>query len=137
MRNEFKSIEISIEYTKTKRNCQVDVKQKAEVEFGINTVFASVEHFLRDFNKVLNGYKHCAESNTYCKVYLSVATYDQAGNYKTMKQTSFRGWYFDGVPSMDDEGLYLSPDTKYTEESHDIYIVFAESLLKQLAQANI
>lgn len=137
MRNEFKAIEISIEYTKTKRNCQVDIKQKAEVEFGINTSFASIERFIDDFNNVLSAYKHCAGSSTYCKVYLSVATYDQAGNYKTMRQNSFKGWYFNGIPSADDEGLYLSPDIKYTEESHDIYIAFDQSLMNQLAQANI
>lgn len=137
MRNEFKAIEISIEYTNTKRNCQADIKQKAEVEFGVNTVFASIERFMDDFNKVLSAYKHCAESNTYCKVYLSVAAYDQAGNYQTTRQNSFRGWFFEGTPNADDEGLYLSPDIKYTEESHDIYIAFDKSLLNQLAQANI
>lgn len=137
MRNEFKSIEITITYTKTNRNTEVEVKHKAELEYSLETRFSSIERFLEDFKKVLNGYKHCMKNATYCQVYLSVATYDHAQGPATLQQTSFDGWKFEDVPSVDDEGLYLSPDVRYTNEQHDMFIAFAEPILSQLAQASI
>lgn len=137
MRNEFKSIEITITYTKTNRNTKVNVSLTAALEYSLETKFADIERFLEDFKKVLNGYKHCMKTATYCAVYLSIATYDQAQHYTTMQQNSFDGWKFEDVPSVDDEGLYLSPDVRYTNEQHDMFITFAEPILSQLAQANI
>ena len=137
MRNEFKTIEITITYTKTNHNTEVEVKHKAELEYSLETTFASIERFLEDFKKVLNGYKHCMKNATYCQVYLSVATYDHAQSYESLHQTSFDGWKFEDVPSVDDEGLYLAPDVRYTNEQHDMFIAFAEPILSQLAQASI
>ena len=137
MRNEFKSIEITISYTKTKRNTQVEVRHNAELEYSLETTFAAIERFLEDFKTVLSGYKHCMKTTTYCKVYLSVATYDQAQSPVTLHQTGFDGWKFEDVPCVDDEGLYLSPDVRYTNEQHDMYIAFAEPILSQLAQASV
>ena len=137
MRNEFKVIEISISYAENKGNTRVDVCRKAELEYSLETKFAAIERFLEDFQSVLCSYKHCMKASTYCKVYLSIATYDHAQSPTTLHQTSFDGWKFEDVPSVDDEGLYLSPDVRYTDEQHDIYIAFAEPILNQLAQASI
>ena len=137
MRKEFKSISIEMSYTKTMRNCQVEVTRKAELELSTETTFTAISHFLEDFKKVLQGYKHCMKAATYCNVYLSVGQYDKTESIDTMTQTSFDGWKFEGVPSCDDEGLYLSPDERYTNECHDIYLDFGEPLLEQLAQAHI
>lgn len=137
MRNEFKVIELSIFYSESRRNTKVDVYRKAELEYSLETKFAAIEQFLTDFQSVLNSYKHCMKAATYCKVYLSVATYDHAQEHTTLHQTGFDGWEFEGVPNVDDEGLYLTPDVHYTNEQHDIYIAFAEPILNQLAQASI
>ena len=137
MRNEFKIIELSISYTESKGNAKVDVCRKAELELSTETTFAGISQFQKDIQSVLNSYKHCMKAATYCKVYLSIATYDQAQNPTTLHQTSFDGWKFEDVPSVDDEGLYLSPDVRYTNEQHDIYIAFAEPIIDQLAQASI
>lgn len=137
MRNEFKVIELSISYTESKGNTKVDVCRKAELEYSLETTFAGIAHFLEDFQSVLNSYKHCMKAATYCKIYLSIATYDQARSPLTLHQTGFDGWKFEGVPCANDEGLYLTPDVRYTNEQHDIYIAFAEPILDQLAQASI
>ena len=137
MRKEFKSIEMSISYTKSSRNCKMDVTQKAEIKFSIETMFSSIERFVEDVKKIIIAYKYCAQSGTYCRIYLSASQYENAESHETLKQKLFNSWYFDGVPSVDDEGIYLSPDLKYTDETKDIYISYNDSLLTQLAQANI
>ena len=137
MRSEFKVIEISIAYAESKGNTKVDICRKAELELSTETTFAGIANFQKDFLSVLNSYKHCMKAATYCKVYLSIASYEQAQSPTTLHQTGFDGWKFEGVPSIDDEGLYLSPDVRYTDEQHDIYIAFAEPTLDQLAQSHI
>lgn len=137
MRNECKVIDISIAYTESKGNTKVDVCRRAELELSKETTFADIARFQKDFLSVLNSYKHCMKAATYCKVYLSGASYEQAQNPTTLHQIGFDGWKFEGVPSIDDEGLYLSPDVRYTDEQHDIYIAFAEPTLERLAQASI
>lgn len=137
MRKEFKHISVDMTYTKTMQNGKVDVTHTAELECSVETTFNAISHFLEDFKKVLQGYKHCMKTATYCKVCLSVGQYDKAESVDTLTQTAFDSWTFEGVPSCDDEGLYLSPDVRYTDECHDIYLAFDESLLEQLAQARI
>lgn len=143
MQKEFKSIRIEITYTKHTEVSQVDVRRNACIEFGVDTTFSDMDKFFKNFKRVISAYKHCAKIGTFCKVYLSISNWERAslptdtveGN---LKQLSFRGWYFEDVPMAGDvEGLHLNPDTRYTEEQHDIYIDFAEPLLRQLAQANI
>ena len=70
-----------------------------------------------------------------CTVELSVATYERAEELKTL---SYDRWVFEDVPSEGNiDGLYLSPDVRYTPQEHDIYIDLNEDLLSQLAQAHI
>ena len=133
---EFKNIDIAISYTKHSKNAEVSVRRKAEVSFGADTAFSGIEGFLEDFKKVIQGYKYCVNNGIRCEVYLSSAIYDHPGSGE-LKSRSFNGWQFEGVPSCEDEGLYLSPDVRYTSECHDIYIDFSKPLLSQLAEAHI
>lgn len=137
MNKEYKSVHIRISYTKYSRNSEVSVTRKAGVTFGTETTFAQIEGFLGDFKKVVQGYKYCAKNGSFCEVYLSVSTYTGGDAASQLKQLSFNGWKFEGTPDYECEGLYLSPDTQYTSEEHDIWIDFSEPLLSQLAEANI
>lgn len=135
---EFKSIGIRINYQQTSKNVEVTVDRKAEMDFGTETTFSQVEGFLKDFHKVIQSYKHCVKNGIFCKVYLSSAVYEMPGDAGTLHSRSFNGWQYEGVPMDGDaEGLYLSPDTRYTNEEHDIYIDLSKPLLSQLAEAHI
>lgn len=139
MRNEFKQIAITIGFTKAKRNTEIKVTRCAELEYSIETTFESIERFLEDFKKVLKMYKNCAKEGTFCSVYLSVSTFQVTRNSEFITQTNFDGWKYEGNPNLDadENGLYLSPDLKYTEAERDIFIDFSESIISQLAQAHI
>ena len=138
MEKEFKSIGIEISYTSHSKNTEVTVHRKADISFGTETTFARIEGFLEDFKKIVQCYKYCAKNAVFCKVYLSCAVYDMPDSIETLKSRSFICWQFEGVPQDGDaDGMYLSPDPRYTSQEHDIYIDFSESLLSQLAAAHI
>lgn len=138
MHKEYKHVEMELSYKVYRKNVKVTVERKAGVEFGAETDFAQIAEFLKDVKKVIQGFKYCAKNGVFCKVYLSSAIYDVVDGPESLKSRSFNGWQFEDVPmSGDGEGMYLSPDTRYTVESHDIWIDFAQPLLGQLAQAHI
>lgn len=137
MNKEYKSVSIRISYTKFGRNTEVSVTRKADVKFGTETTFAQIADFLEDFKKVIQGFKYCAKNGSFCKVYLSVSTYTGGDEASQLKQHSFNGWKFEDTPDYECEGLYLSPDTQYTSEDHDIWIDFSEPLISQLSEAGI
>lgn len=131
-RNEFRHIEACINYSVVGRNTKSDFLTTATLELGIETKFSDIQRFLGDLKDILNVHKACANNGTYCHVYVSDAVYSCAQNPETMHNESFDGWKFDGIPSLEDEGLYLSPDTRYTEETRDMYIAYDLPLLDQL-----
>lgn len=133
---EMKNISCEISYEVSTENRVVRVLQKAHLCFGTETQFHALQKFLRDMDMVIQEYKKCAENIIPCNVYLSVATYYKPED-RDLETQSFDGWHFEGVPSSDDEGLYLSPDVRYTNETHDIYIDFSKPLIDQLAEAHI
>lgn len=138
MNREFKSINIEISYETRSKNAKITVERKAQVDFGTETNFEQIAKFLEDAKKVVQGYKYCAKSGTFCKVYLSSVIYDCGEGLERLKSRSFNGWKFEGNPMDGDaDGLYLSADLRYTPEEHDIYIDFSEPLLSQLAGAHI
>lgn len=138
MSKEFKCVEIDISYKKIGKNVEVAVERKASINFGVETTFADMNGFLDDVKKVIQGYKYCVKNGVFCRVYLSSAVYERVDGPEYLKSQSFNGWRFEGVPEDGDaEGLYLSPDPKYTNEEHDIYIDLFKPLLSQLAEAHI
>jgi len=71
-------------------------------------------------------------------VYLSSAVYDWIDGPERLETRSFNGWQFEGVPMDGDiEGLYLSPDLRYTKPEYDIYIDLSRPLLSQLAETHV
>ena len=134
-RNEFRHIEACINYSIVGRNTKSDFLTTAALELSVETKFSDIQRFLGDLKDILNVHKACASNGTYCHVYLSDSIYEQ--DNETVHSKSFDAWKFDGIPSLDDEGLYLSPDTKYTEETRDMYISYDLPLLDQLDSIGI
>lgn len=135
---EFKSVVIEISYTAFGKNAKITVERKADIDFGTETNFDQIAKFLEDAKKVIQGYKYCVKNGVFCRVYLSSAVYEEVEGSEGSKSRCYNGWKFEGNPMDGDaDGLYLSPDLRYTREEHDIYIDFSEPLLSQLAGAHI
>lgn len=130
---EIQVIKITLDYRRIAHCSEVHVfntHREAKMEYSLETKSTDIEHFLEDFGKVVEGYKFCAKHTIACRVCLFVTTYDQG------REIGFDDWYFNGVPSIDDEGLRLSFDALHAN-GLDIYIAFAEPILSQLEQANV
>ena len=127
---EYKAVGMTIEYSYRNSKSQVLIKHEANIYFGSGTPFSDISEFLHDVNRILTAYKACIKNCIYCKVNLD------AYRAPDVNLDCFDAWSFEGIPE-DKEGLYLSPDTRYTDMAHDIYIDFSQLLLEQLAEAHI
>lgn len=86
--------------------------------------------FLDGLQEVAKVYKRCIREELWCEIELSVGEYDVFGSDCCWTQTKYDRWTYMGYPANDDGfrtddntiNIYLSPDTKYTNEQHDILI---------------
>lgn len=86
-------------------------------------------NFLDELQGIVNVYKRCIRKELWCEIELSVSEYD-VGWDEYWTQTKYDRWTYMGYPANDDGfrtddntiNIYLSPDTKYTNEQHDILI---------------
>ena len=132
MSNE-KSYNFEIKAEKKTKNGRTMIEKTANYQICGNDLnnfcLESLADFLDGLQGIANVYKRCIREELWCEIELSVAEYDVTGdNYWT--QTKYDRWTYMGYPANDDGfrtddntiNIYLSPDTKYTDEHHDILI---------------
>lgn len=84
--------------------------------------------FLDGLQEMVKVYKRCIREELWCEIELSVAEYNVTDS--DWIQTKYDRWTYMGYPANDDGfrtddntiNIYLSPDTKYTNEHRDILI---------------
>ena len=132
MSNE-KSYNFEIKAEKKTKNGRTMIEKTANYQidgFDLDSFcLEDLADFLDGLQGIANVYKRCVREELWCEIELSVAEYDVTGdNYWT--QTKYDRWTYMGYPANDDGfktddntiNIYLSPDTKYTNEQHDILI---------------
>ena len=134
-----KHVSMEIRYTKLSRNTEVFVRISTGVTFNHETTFDSIRRFIADVKKIETAFKYCQKNAISCDIDLMVATYNcESGKYETV---DFDAWNHSGIPDAcsypDENGLYLRPDTRYTKEEHDIFLLFSQSIVEQLAEGYI
>ena len=92
------------------------------------------------------------ENGTFVKVSLTKGAYEHVPEYTvtnelgthtcSLKQLLFECWAFegnalDGDPDEEGAGLYLSPDTRYTDASWDMVLYWEQDILKSLSEAHL
>ena len=122
----------NIKTEKTTRNGKVTIEKCAKLDIiGMDTGNFKLEQladFLDDLKKVVDVYKRSIREDLWCEIELMVSEYDITD--ENWNQIKFDRWEYNGHPANDDGfrsddnsiNIYLSPDTKYTDEHHDILI---------------
>ena len=127
-----KFYELNIKIEKTSRGGKLTIEKSAKFEIIGKYIgdfkLAQLADFLDDLKEVANVYKRSIREDLWCEIELIVSEYDITdGNWNQIK---FDRWEYNGHPANDDGfktddntiNIYLSPDTKYTNEQHDILI---------------
>lgn len=114
-----KVITFEIQYNVTRRNCRVDVHRKAELTIDWEMKIKSFYEFLKDLRPVLHCYEWCARMGEFCKFELSIGQYSEKNGCVTTEH--FDHWVFEGI-AVDENGLLLTPDERYTDEHRGIWI---------------
>ena len=111
---------------------------------------------LLDFQEQANAHLQTVKDlllhGTFVKVELTKSAFENVPEYQiidelgshtsTLKTLEFECWVFEGnAPDYDPEeegaGLYLRPDTRYTDECWDMELPWKQDILKSLAEAHL
>ncbi len=108
--------------------------------------------FQKHANELLQEVKSLLGNGVFVKVELIKSAYENVPEYtindelgphtSTLKTLEFERWFFedstlDCDPEEDGAGLYLRPDTRYTNESWDMELPWKQDILKSLAEAHL
>ena len=129
-----KSYHFEIKTEKKTKNGKTMIEKTADYQICGNDLDSFCLEWLADFldglQGIINVYKRCIREELWCEIELSVGEYDVFGSDCCWTQTKYDRWTYMGYPANDDGfrtddntiNIYLSPDTKYTDEHHDILI---------------
>lgn len=121
--------------------------------------FEELVEFQQSANKLLREIHRLLKAGQYLEFSISVSSYEHVKEYmdysmpscplkSTIRSLTYNEWVYkgDGMAEGDgywegdkDEpgGIYLVPDTRYTDERHDMTINWGQDILKALAEAGI
>jgi len=128
-----KSYDFEIKAEKKTKNGKTMIEKTANYQICGNDLdsfcLESLADFLDGLQEIVKVYKRCIREELWCEIELSVAEYNVTESDWWI-QTKHDRWTYMGYPANDDGfrtddntiNIYLSPDTKYTNEQHDILI---------------
>lgn len=116
-----KSLSFELEYTKYSKSGTREIKIKKDLNIGDETTFAEVSEWLAALKSAVAEAVRVTKSGNTFIFQLSRGTYDNWHSDKPLLQKSFDCWNTYGT-EQDEEGVYLSPDTRYTCETWDLYL---------------
>lgn len=133
------------------------IERKADLDvepyrYGSPFQIHSILDFQKGANAILKETKAVLAEGLFVEVELSVSAYEDVPEHpdpsatcairSTINQIAFDMWTFKGYgdESHEDEeegGLYLQPDTRYTDECRDIFILWKQDILEALAESHL
>ena len=112
----------------------LSAKLDLDCDFNESCMLSNIADFRDDFRKIMREAQKATRDDRWFSVQVTVATYDRTGSGpEAFKSVEFYAWCFGGYNSIDSDGVYLSPDVRYTDRSHDMYIEFKGDPFRQLA----
>ena len=118
---------LTLNYTQRKRAERHDVMRNAVLNAG-DTYFtlSDIADFLDDVRKIYADVKRLAKLCETVDIELTVAEYKRHGSgvHSNLSQENFDRWTYYGTAEND--GIHLDADTRYTTETHDIWMDFAK-----------
>jgi len=117
-----KNYKMRLETTKTTGKREVKVTDSVEINLADDTSFQEIVEFTEGIKRIYSAAMKASKREAFVKLEITSAVYD---NWRTsaaeLVQKDFNRWYFDGY-NEDTEGIYLMPDTRYTEAHRDLYL---------------
>lgn len=142
--NTYKVCELEISVEKSSNNGKTIVTRSAKINsdndfnrFGIT----SINNFINDLKAVKKLYKKAIKDCVFVNINFYIATYKNLpGDRYDIETVRFDRWSYSGYPANDgfveDDNkyyIYLRPDTRYTDENHDMAIRL-DNMLEDLAE---
>lgn len=142
-----KEFNLVLEYTHRFKTGEAVVKHEAKLSTYDMTI-SHMMNFQKDVGKIFGQMKRICtmNPNDHLKLMFSVSAYERVPEYRdengvlsTLKQLLFDYWEYvgDGTLITSEEGLYLTPDERYTEAERAIWISINKEeggFLEQLAE---
>ncbi len=141
--------EILVEVRKT---ADLDINPKwMRFEDSHTGIFSKLLNFQNGANKILRQARKLLAEGTYIDLSVSTHAYEDVQEHmeynrfgevrSTLSTLFFNLWTYKGdgtdTDTSKDGGLYLTPDSRYTDERHDIWIDWGTDILKALNKAGI
>lgn len=137
---------------KIQKAARLDIDPKfMKFEDSHTNIFAQIVDFQSGVNKMLRQARKLLTEGQYVEFVISThgyedvqkhVEYNQLGSYETtLNPLFFNSWSYKGsgqdVDMSSEGGLYLSADTRYTNESHDIWIEWGTDIFMALKEAGL
>lgn len=83
---------------------------------------SDIVEFVDGIKKVYSEAMKATKRGDFIEFEVTSSTYDETDdNRERLIQKTFDRWFFEGYND-DPDGIYLSPDVRYTNENHDLYL---------------
>ena len=134
MEKRSKNFDLEVEAVWRKDMQEYQWRNSVKLECSEDTHFSDIVNFLNKVKKIVSKikkiYGQYGDDATYKLIfteYVYSYTPETGG-----KMVEYNRWVFENVgesvSDIDEEGIYLRPDTRYTEETHDMYISYKNPL---------
>lgn len=127
-----KSFELRLKVDEIRRRETTERTYKAEINLTDSTDFSEIIEFMGDIKKVWKKGMAAIKAGFYMELEVTEAVYENwLEPEKNLVQKSYNRWVSVPTHEQDNEGIYLRPDTRYTDECRDMYLT--KDTLKDLA----
>lgn len=160
------TLELDYTKVSVKRGQEITVKVHKDARLGIDPkfmrfedshtdIFSKIVEFQKSGNKLLREVKKLLSAGQWLEFSIMTSGYEDVEEYteytqfgphkSTCNQLFFNCWKYegngmsesDGADLGADGGLHLEADTRYTVETHDIWMPWSEDIFKVLSEAGI
>lgn len=160
------SIELEYTKLSVKTGQTIEAKVQKDVRLSVDPrfmrfedshtdIFGKVVEFQNGAKKLLREVRRLLTTGQYLKLSIITSGYEDVAEYtqytqfgphkSTCNQLFFNCWTYEGNgqsdsdgADLDDEGgIHLCPDTRYTDERHDIWMPWKQDIFKTLGEAGI
>lgn len=127
-----KSFELKLKVDEIRRRETTERTYKAEINLTDSTDFSKIIEFMEDIKKVWKKGMAAIKAGFYMELEVTEAVYENwLEPEKNLVQKSYNRWVSAPTHEQDSEGIYLRPDTRYTDECRGMYLT--KDTLKDLA----
>lgn len=127
-----KNFELNLKVNEIRYGETIERTYKAEINLTDDTTFSEIIDFLEGIKKVWGNGMVAIKAGFCMELEVIEAVYKNYGApEKDLIQESFNRWVSVPTPNQDNNGIYLKPDTRYTDKCRYMYL--SKDTLKDLA----